>query len=156
MLVGCKGCKKKGSTTSGTTDFPGGGTVPEGAGGTPVGERGTGAEVRGQFQSVYFAYDSAAINPGERAKLQAVADWMNANRGKHILIEGHCDERGTTEYNRTLGERRALAAREALISMGCDASSITTVTLGEDRPMDPGHDEIAWSKNRRAEFVIQQ
>ena len=108
------------------------------------------------FQPVYFAYDSAEINPGEQAKLGTVADHMMANPNARLLIEGHCDERGTTEYNRALGERRALAARETLIGLGADGGRIQTISYGEDRPMDPGHDDTAWSKNRRAEFVIIQ
>ncbi len=162
MMVGCKkGCKKSGSTTGGTTDITGAGAV----GGAGVG---TGLEAnKDQFggpgdrtalapQTVYFAYDSAAINPTEQPKLQAVADYVKAHAGAKILVEGHCDERGTEEYNRALGERRALAAREALIGLGVDAGSIQTISYGKDRAADPGHDEAAWSKNRRDEFVVVQ
>jgi peptidoglycan-associated lipoprotein len=69
-------------------------------------------------------------------------------------VEGHCDERGTAEFNRALGERRALAAREELVKQGADGSRITTISYGSDRPADMGHDEAAWSKNRRCEFVV--
>jgi peptidoglycan-associated lipoprotein len=126
------------------------------AGSTLPGRGAPGTEDREALraQSVYFAYDSAAINPSEQSKLQAVADYLKANAGKRVLIEGHCDERGTSEYNRALGERRALAAREALISLGVDGGSLQTISYGEDKPADPGHDEAAWSRNRRDDFVV--
>ena len=71
-----------------------------------------------------------------------------------VLVEGNCDERGTEEYNRSLGERRALAGREYLIKLGIDADRVDTITYGEDRPADPGHNEAAWAKNRRDDFVV--
>lgn len=108
---------------------------------------------RGQFTPVYFDYDSAKIKPGEMAKLQAVADALQGN-SKKLLVEGHCDERGTAEYNRALGERRAQAARSELIRLGVDASRISTISYGKDRPIEPLHNDEAWSKNRRDEFVI--
>jgi peptidoglycan-associated lipoprotein len=83
-----------------------------------------------------------------------VADWMKSNPGKKLVVEGYCDERGTAEYNRALGERRAQAAREELVHMGVDPSRISTSSYGSDRPADPGHDEAAWAKNRRCEFAI--
>jgi peptidoglycan-associated lipoprotein len=109
---------------------------------------------RSQFAAdiVYFDFDSAKVRPGEVSKLQAVAAWMKSNSGKKLVVEGYCDERGTAEYNRALGERRAQAAREELVRLGVDASRISTSSYGSDRASDPGHDEAAWSKNRRCEF----
>jgi peptidoglycan-associated lipoprotein len=107
----------------------------------------------GQFAAVLFDYDSARIRPSEDSKLEAVAAYMKANPGK-LVIEGHCDERGTAEYNRALGERRAIAARDELEKLGVDASRMSTISYGKDRPADPGHDEAAWAKNRRCEFVV--
>jgi peptidoglycan-associated lipoprotein len=104
--------------------------------------------------TVYFDYDSAAIKSGEQSKLTAVASALSSDASAKLLIEGNCDERGTEEYNRALGERRALAAREALAGQGVDASRIATRSYGQDRPADPGHDEAAWRKNRRDEFVL--
>lgn len=104
--------------------------------------------------TVYFAYDSAAIKKSEQANLQAVASALSADASAKLLIEGHCDERGTEEYNRSLGERRALALREALAKLGVDPSRVRTISYGKDRPADPGHDESAWAKNRRGEFVL--
>jgi peptidoglycan-associated lipoprotein len=84
---------------------------------------------------------SAAIRSSERADVQAVADYMKSAAGKALLVEGHCDERGTDEYNRALGERRALSVREALIQLGADASKITTRSHGKDRKIALGDDE---------------
>jgi peptidoglycan-associated lipoprotein len=104
--------------------------------------------------TVHFAYDSAAVKKSEKANLQAVAAALSSDASAKLLIEGHCDERGTEEYNRSLGERRALALREALAKMGVDPSRVRTISYGKDRPADPGHDEAAWAKNRRGEFVL--
>lgn len=105
-------------------------------------------------QTVHFDFDKAAIKPGDIPKLQTVAGKFKEMPGKALLIEGHCDERGTEEYNRALGERRALAVREKLVSFGVDASLIETISFGEDKPLDLGHGEAAWSKNRRGEIIL--
>jgi len=86
--------------------------------------------------------------------VQAVADYMKSAAGKSLLVEGHCDERGTDEYNRALGERRALSVREALIQLGADGSRITTRTYGKDKKIALGNDEASHAKNRRGEFVV--
>jgi peptidoglycan-associated lipoprotein len=105
-------------------------------------------------ETVYFDYDKSTIKAGEVAKAERVASGIKALAGKALRIEGHCDERGTEEYNRSLGERRALAVRETLMRSGVDANLIDTISLGEDRPAEPGHNEAAWSKNRRGEFIV--
>jgi peptidoglycan-associated lipoprotein len=104
--------------------------------------------------TVHFAYDSAAVRESEDSNLQAVAAALSADASTKLLIEGNCDERGTQEYNRSLGERRALALREALAKLGVDPSRVRTISYGKDKPADPGHDEAAWAKNRRGEFVL--
>jgi len=104
--------------------------------------------------TIHFAYDSSVIRHSEGANLQSVAAALNSDRSAKLLIEGNCDERGTEEYNRALGERRALAAREALAKLGVDPARIRTLSNGKDKPADPGHDESAWSQNRRDEFVL--
>ena len=104
--------------------------------------------------TIHFAYDSAAIKSSEQASLQSVASALSSDANAKLLIEGNCDERGTEEYNRSLGERRALALREALAKNGIDPARIRTISYGKDKPADPGHDESAWSKNRRGEFVL--
>lgn len=107
-----------------------------------------------QADIVYFQYDSAVVKPDEKSKLSAVADYLKSSGTDALKIEGFCDERGTEEYNRALGERRALALREELASLGIDPSRVDTASLGKDRPADPSHNETAWSKNRRGEFIV--
>jgi peptidoglycan-associated lipoprotein len=103
--------------------------------------------------TVYFDFDRSTIKASEKPKLEAVADQMKkATADKDLLIDGHCDERGTEEYNRALGERRALALREYLVNLGISASRIQTKSWGKDKPVDPEHNEAAWAKNRRGEF----
>jgi len=109
-----------------------------------------------QLQTVYFDYDRFDLKTETRKTLDANAEFLLANPDMRVLIEGHCDERGTTEYNIHLGQRRADAVREYLISKGIPAERLSTISYGEDRPVDAGHDEATWSKNRRAQFQIYQ
>ena len=104
--------------------------------------------------TVHFEYDSTALKSGEKSHVQAVADYMKGAAGVALLIEGHCDERGTEEYNRSLGERRALALRETLIQMGADGGKITTRSFGKDKKIALGNDEASHAQNRRGEFVV--
>jgi len=104
--------------------------------------------------TVHFAFDSAVVKQGEEANITAVATALGANAADKLLIEGHCDERGTEEYNRALGERRALALREALAKAGVSPDRIRTISYGKDKPANPGHDESAWTQNRRGEFIV--
>ena len=110
---------------------------------------------RGVLKTVYFAYNSEDLDDTARATLQANADWLKANAKYRVEIGGHCDERGSIGYNVALGDRRAASVRSYLGTLGVDASRLTAVSYGEERPADPGHDETAWAKNRRAEFKIQ-
>ncbi|MFH1154979.1 MAG: peptidoglycan-associated lipoprotein Pal [Pseudomonadota bacterium] len=112
------------------------------------------AKARFQGQDVHFDFDSSELSSMAQALLKEKAAWLEENGKVQIVIEGHCDERGTTEYNLALGERRAMAAQQFLLNMGIAASRIRTVSFGEERPMDMGHNEEAWTKNRRAHFVI--
>jgi peptidoglycan-associated lipoprotein len=84
-----------------------------------------------------------------------VADYLKKNRKSKLLIEGHCDERGTSEYNIALGERRATAVMNYLVSLGIPKGALSTVSFGKEKPLDPGHNEEAWAKNRRAHFVLK-
>jgi peptidoglycan-associated lipoprotein len=104
--------------------------------------------------TVHFAYDSAVVRKAEQSKLQSVAQALAADPSTKLLVEGNCDERGTPEYNRALGERRALAAREALAKLGVDPMRIRTISYGKDKPVDAGHDAAAWTQNRRDDFVL--
>jgi peptidoglycan-associated lipoprotein len=106
------------------------------------------------LQPVYFELDSSDVNDAGRTVLQADAAVLKKYPSWVVTIEGHCDERGTKEYNLALGERRAVAARAYLISLGLDANRLRIVSYGSEFPFDPGHDEPAWHKNRRAHFVI--
>jgi peptidoglycan-associated lipoprotein len=108
----------------------------------------------GDFQPVFFDYDSYTLRDDARSALDANAKLMRENPTVKIVIEGHCDERGTAEYNQALGERRAQAARDYLVQAGIEASRLQTISYGKERPFDPGHDEAAWSKNRRAHFAL--
>jgi outer membrane protein OmpA-like peptidoglycan-associated protein len=106
-------------------------------------------------QTVYFEFDQAHVKVGEASKVEQVVGAFKAKpTGFDLLIEGHCDERGTEEYNRSLGERRALALRELLMKSGIDGQHIYTRTFGKDQPAVVGHDEAAWGKNRRGEFIL--
>lgn len=104
--------------------------------------------------TIHFAYDSSAIRRSENANIQAVAQQLQSNPNTKLLIEGNCDERGTEEYNRALGERRAGAARNALIKMGISPDRIMTKSFGKDNPASTGHDEASRAQNRRDEFVL--
>ena len=106
------------------------------------------------LEPVFFAFDSAEITPEAQAVLQRNADILKKYPTWAITIEGHCDERGTAEYNLALGERRALAASAYLVSLGIPASRLRTVSYGKEFPFDPGKTEEAYAKNRRAHFVI--
>lgn len=108
----------------------------------------------GVLKTIYFDYDRSEIRADQRPVLQANANWLRQHPDVSILIEGHCDERGTREYNLALGDRRADAARDYLVSLGISADRIDTVSYGEERPAAEGSNEAAWSQNRRAEFVV--
>jgi peptidoglycan-associated lipoprotein len=106
------------------------------------------------LKPVFFEYDSAEVDSTGQAVLDAAAVTLKKYPTWTVTIEGHCDERGTAEYNLALGERRAVAARTYLVSLGISADRLRTVSYGKEFPFDPGHDEAAWAKNRRGHFVI--
>lgn len=106
------------------------------------------------LRPMFFELDSADVSAEGQQVLQANAAVLKKYPTMQITIEGHCDERGTAEYNLALGERRALAAKNYLVSLGIPADKVRTVSYGKEFPFDPGHDDGAWSKNRRAHFVI--
>ncbi|HWW02420.1 MAG TPA: OmpA family protein [Candidatus Acidoferrum sp.] len=108
-----------------------------------------------EADTAHFDFDSSVVKSADKPKVAKVAEHLKANPSHAVEVDGHCDERGTEEYNRSLGERRALALREELISLGIDPGRIDTVSYGKDRPADTGHDESAWKKNRRGEFLLE-
>lgn len=105
------------------------------------------------LKTIYFDFDKSDIREDQRETLKQNAEWLKSNQSVVIQIEGHCDERGTNEYNLALGQRRADSTKNYLVSLGISADRILTITYGEEKPVDPGHDEAAWAKNRRAQFV---
>jgi peptidoglycan-associated lipoprotein len=107
------------------------------------------------LDAIYFDYDKYNLAGAAISALSDNAATMMEHPDLEITIEGHCDERGTDEYNLALGEKRALAARDFLVNFGIAKTRISVISYGEERPADPGHDEDAWKKNRRAEFVIK-
>lgn len=113
-------------------------------------------EDRDKFKAdtVYFEFDSAVVKSGEESKLQDVANFFKTDDKDALQVEGNCDERGTEKYNLSLGERRALSIREKLAQLGMDPQRIHTVSYGASRPVDPGHNEDAWKKNRRGELIL--
>ena len=108
-----------------------------------------------QFDDVRFDFDKSEVREDGRKTSQAVAAYMKKSTKAKLLIEGHCDERGTAEYNMALGERRATAVMTYLVSLGVPKGALSTVSFGKEKPLDPGHDEGAWAKNRRAHFVLK-
>ena len=109
----------------------------------------------GVLKTVYFDYDSSDLLPDARTTLQGNADWLKRNAARRVEIGGHCDERGSIEYNLALGDRRANQVRDYLVNLGVDGSRLEAVSYGEEKPAGRGHGEDAWAKNRRAEFRIK-
>jgi peptidoglycan-associated lipoprotein len=104
------------------------------------------------FRTIYFDFDSSALRADAREGLQANAAYLKSNASVAVVIEGNTDERGSSEYNLALGKRRAEAAYKYLIDLGIDASRLSTVSFGEEKPAVEGHNELAWAKNRRDDF----
>jgi peptidoglycan-associated lipoprotein len=142
--------EKGGQTAGSTGDYVTGTPLPEREEGTSFF---SGNVQRNQFQPIYFDFDSQTIGSSENSKIQQIASFLQQNNAK-IIIAGFTDERGTAEYNRGLGERRAQSVREALIALGSDAQNIQTVSFGAEMPADPASNEAAWAKNRRAEIGV--
>ncbi|MCD6460915.1 peptidoglycan-associated lipoprotein Pal [bacterium] len=108
------------------------------------------------FQPILFDFDRSSIRTDMKQSLSQVAQWMSVHSKVLLRLEGHCDERGTEEYNLALGERRALAVRELLVAKGVTAERLTTISYGEERPANSEHNEFAWAENRRVEFKLAQ
>jgi peptidoglycan-associated lipoprotein len=114
----------------------------------------TGATAKSPVSDINFDFDSSAIGPDARKILNVNAGFFSKNRVSAIVVEGHCDERGTAEYNMALGQRRAQETKKYLVNLGINESKITTISYGNERPLDTGNNEEAWAKNRRAHFVV--
>ena len=150
VLPACTNKKGGGQGASSTGDYVTGTPLPDRQEGTSFM---SGNVDRNQFQPVYFDFDSQTIRTSENGKIQQIASFLQQGSAQ-IIIAGFTDERGTAEYNRGLGERRAGAVREALIASGANAENIQTVSFGAEMPADPGSGEAAWAKNRRAEIGV--
>jgi peptidoglycan-associated lipoprotein len=126
--------------------------TPENADSPGAPEADAGANV--DAKTVYFAFDDYTVSMDAQATLNQLAERLKANKSAVVQIEGHCDERGSTEYNIALGQRRAQSVKDYLVRLGVEESRLSTISYGEEKPASDGHDEAAWSKNRRAEFVV--
>lgn len=118
--------------------------------------QGTAASSAGFDKKVYFDFDRFDLKPEAIETLNGLASFLKDNTGLNVKIEGNCDERGTTEYNLALGERRAKAALDYIVSQGINPARLSTISYGKEKPADPNHNEEAWAKNRRDEFVFSK
>lgn len=152
LAMGLSSCKKKSKEQFAGMDG-------DYISGTPLPDRIEGAGffsgnvTRGQFSPIYFGYDSISVSDSELMKIEQIASAIKSMNNT-VIIAGFTDQRGTEEYNRGLGEKRAQAVREALISMGVSGGLLQTVSFGEEMPADPGSGDSAWAMNRRAEFGV--
>ncbi|HEX7153924.1 MAG TPA: peptidoglycan-associated lipoprotein Pal [Thermoanaerobaculia bacterium] len=112
------------------------------------------AQEKGYIRDAFFNYDESTLDAGAQAALTSSANWLRTHPQYSLLIEGHCDERGTEQYNLALGDRRANIVREFLMTLGIDGSRLRTVSYGEERPFEEGHNEAAWAQNRRGHLVL--
>lgn len=110
----------------------------------------------GPLEDVHFDYDQATLTEQARAILDRHAAWLKSHPSAKVMVEGHCDERGTVEYNLALGDRRARAARDYLVSAGVASEALRTTSYGKERPLDTGSNEAAWARNRRAHFGVSR
>jgi len=148
LIVLAPGCKKKGDTTPVTTAPP---RISEPAPPPVIDDPVT---VSANLERVYYDYNASSLTSSARSALGTNVSVLKDHGDLKIEVQGHCDERGTTEYNQALGQRRAYSAKEYLVGQGVSPSRLTTVSYGEERPLERGGTESAWAKNRRAEFRI--
>jgi len=113
------------------------------------------SEQRPSLDPIHFDFDKSDIHPADQETLNTLGDYLESHTAPAVTVSGYCDERGTVEYNIALGDRRANAAREYLIRLGVDSNRVKTISYGSAQPVDPGHDEAAWAKNRRDEFQLK-
>jgi peptidoglycan-associated lipoprotein len=177
LLIGTAlfaGCAKRPATTAASAPAPTGGAVSSGGAGgatteTPTPPATAAPQTPGttarpsvkeftaipELKPIYFDFDKYDIRPADAKVLDANAAWLKTNDAQLVLIEGHCDERGTNEYNLALGERRAKSTMNYLVSQGVQASRVTIISYGEERPICAAHNEECWSKNRRSQFLVK-
>ncbi len=153
-MIVMAGCSSKSAVTPADQTGAAGAATDAGMGAAAVAGAGAGAgAVAGPvLGDIFYDFDSSAVSTEAQDQLRQNATWLKNNAAPSVTIEGHCDERGTDEYNIALGERRANSAKEYLTTLGVSSSRLSTVSYGEERPFDPAHNEEAWAKNRRAHF----
>lgn len=155
LAVGLVACKSQSGPTSGPPSSSGAGEFRDTG---PSGGSASGAYFPGSspgLTTIYFDFDQSNLRSDAKAGLKANADFMKSNASAAVLIEGNCDERGSEEYNLALGMRRAEAAKRYLVDMGIEASRMSTISYGEERPAASGSGESAWAKNRRDDFKVR-
>jgi len=162
IVVLASGCAKKPVTDSDAMTGGGGSTASSGTtnqdgsfSSQDVSDTTRAANVPAALQRVHFDFDSYVLSPEAKTTLENNASYLKAYPAKRVQIEGHCDERGSDEYNLVLGEKRARSTRAFLVSLGVDERRLDVISYGEERPLDPSSSESAWAKNRRAEFVTR-
>jgi peptidoglycan-associated lipoprotein len=151
------GCGPKKKQGLGTDEYGTGGVGEEGLGGRgslDQAQAGKLGGAGGPLDDLYFDYDSFDLDEEARSVLKRNADWLGQNRGARVEVEGHCDDRGTVEYNLALGAKRAAAAKSYLVSLGLSADRLTTISYGEELPLCHDPTEDCWQRNRRAHFVV--
>ena len=111
-------------------------------------------DANAKLEPVQFGYDSSILPPKEAAKVEKAGQYLLDHPDRVLNVDGHCDERGSNEYNLSLGEQRAQSVRKFLVDLGIDGARVQTRSFGKEKPLDPGHNEAAWAKNRRGEFVV--
>ena len=154
LIMGVMGpscSKKKGADDSVTGGVEGGGFEDPTGNGEALPGMGAG---NANLAPVFFGYDNYSLSSSARSTLQANVAWLKENPTVIVQVEGHCDERGSIEYNLALGEKRANAVKSYLQQLGIDSSRLSVISYGEERPLDPGSNDAAWAKNRRGEFVV--
>ncbi len=145
LILSLFACSKSGKGGTGSPeDYD-----PMGEGNIPIAEPGQ------ELSDINFEFDSASLAPSEKEALRANSQWLLDNPDEKVVIEGHCDERGTAEYNMALGMRRSQSVFDFLRSLGVNESQMSRVSYGEELPLDPGHSDEAWAKNRRAHFSLK-
>ena len=150
LLITGYGCGSSEKKKSMSNDYPGGDVKQTGFEVNGDSDSGT----AGGLRTVYFALDSSSLGSEAKATLESNAQFLNENSGVKVQVEGHADERGGVQYNLALGERRAKTVKNYLVGLGVSSSRIDIVSYGKERPLEFGHDEGSWSKNRRGNFVI--
>lgn len=153
LSAGCASRKQVSTTQAAPPPPPPVETKPETPPPPPAAPEEKAPEEKLALQDAFFDFDDFSLRSDAKAALDADGKFLEKSSGVKVVIEGHCDERGSVEYNLALGEKRARAAKDYLVSFGISTGRITTISYGKERPFDTGHDESAWSKNRRAHFV---